>query len=82
MEMLGWLRKNLLNFKQINLSKFWKLIFLKTSSNIYLERDVINLLELYANVFYTLSLDELTPKEPLVNSIIECFRQANCKHIF
>ena len=37
-------------------------MFLKTNSNNYEERDIITLVELYANIFYTLSIDELTPK--------------------
>ena len=35
--------------------------------------------ELYANIFYTLSADELTAKQPLVSIILECLRQAKCK---
>lgn len=62
MELLVWLRKHLLSFKQLNLSRFWKLILLKTASNQYSERDIITMPELFANVFYTLSIDELTPK--------------------
>ena len=37
MEILTWLRRNLLKIKELNLSKFWKNLFIKYLSNIYPE---------------------------------------------
>ena len=34
------------------------------------------MVDLFSNVFYTLSQEELIPKEKLLNIILECIRQA------
>jgi len=35
MQMLQWLREDLFKIKQLNLSKFWKLLFAKYQTNQY-----------------------------------------------
>jgi len=42
-DLIKWLRENLLKIKQINLSKFWKLIFIKMQSVSQKDKDVITL---------------------------------------
>lgn len=55
MELLTWLRRNLFKIKELHLSKFWKNLFMKYLSKVYPEAEVINLVDLFSNVFYTLS---------------------------
>lgn len=62
MEILTWLRRNIFTIKELNLSKFWKNLFIKYLSNLYPETEVINLIDLFSNVFYTLSQEELISK--------------------
>lgn len=35
MDLIKWLRENLLKIKHINLSKFWKIIFIKSQSTYF-----------------------------------------------
>jgi hypothetical protein len=76
MEIIHWLRSNLFTIKPINLSKIWKFIFLKGEKGIYDESDIVTIIELYSNLFYTLALDALVSKEQLTNILLECIRQS------
>lgn len=77
MEIIQWLRANLFVIKPINLSRIWKHIFLKTEKGDHDESDIVTIVELYSNLFYTLSLDPMVSKEELVNALLECLRQSN-----
>ena len=77
MEIIRWMRENFFTFKHINLSKMWKLIFSKLESFMYDESETISIIEIYTNLFFTLSIDPLVNKESLTNILIECIRQAN-----
>ena len=57
MEIIRWLRNNLFGIKPINLSKIWKYIYLKSEKGNHEESDIVTIVELYSNLFYTLSLD-------------------------
>ena len=56
------------------------MIFLKYLSPDEDDRDNITLGDIYANIFYTLAFDGITSREFLLTVILECIRQANCKH--
>lgn len=77
MEIIRWLRENLFKIKPINLSRIWKYIFIKNDRGIHDESDLVTIVELYSNLFYTLSIDPLASKEALTNILIECLRQCN-----
>lgn len=72
------MRENLFSFKQINLSKMWKAIFYKISSGLYDESEIVSMIEIYSNLFYTLSIEPLVDRMALTNMLVECLRQANC----
>jgi hypothetical protein len=78
-EAIKWMRENLFRFRQIDLSKMWKSIFGKIESRAFDESEIISMIEIYTNLFYTLSIDPLVEKAKLANVLIECLRQANCK---
>ncbi len=44
MELIKWMRSNIFTFKQINLSKMWKLMFAKIKSNLYDESEMVSIL--------------------------------------
>lgn len=69
-ETIKWMRENLFNFKQINLSKMWKAIFSKISSGLYDESEIISMIEIYSNLFYTLSIEPLVDRMALANTLI------------
>ena len=48
----------------------------------YDESDTISIIEIYTNLFFTLSIDPLVNKDTLTNILIECIRQANCNISF
>ena len=76
MELIKWMRENLFSFKQINLSKMWKAIFGKAESGQFDESETVTIVELYSNLFYTLSLEPLLSQLQLSNVLLECLRQA------
>jgi hypothetical protein len=77
MEIIRWLRANLFTIKPINLSRIWKYIFLKSEKGLHDESDIVTIVELYSNLFYTLALDPLISKEELTNVLLECLRQSH-----
>jgi hypothetical protein len=70
------MRENLFIFKPLNLSKMWKSIFIKNEKGNHEECEIVSIIELYSNLFYTLSIEPLISKEALTNILIECLRQA------
>jgi hypothetical protein len=48
----------------------WKLIFSKLESFMYDESETISIIEIYTNLFFTLSIDPLANKESLTNILI------------
>jgi hypothetical protein len=57
----------------------WKTIFAKIDSGMFDESEIVSMIEVYTNLFYTLSIEPQVDKEKLVNILMECLRQANCK---
>jgi hypothetical protein len=46
------------------------------------ESETVSIIELYSNLFYTLSIEPLISKEALTNILIECLRQALGSYYF
>lgn len=61
-DLLKWLREKIMFLKHINLSKFWKLIFIKHQSSHHKESDIITISDLAIQIFNPLLNDDLTDK--------------------
>lgn len=48
----------------------WKAIFSKISSGLYDESEIISMIEIYSNLFYTLSIEPLVDRMALANTLI------------
>lgn len=48
----------------------WKLLFAKIGSYLYDESETISLIEIYSNLFYTLSIDPLVNRNALSDILV------------
>lgn len=76
-EAINWMRHNIFAFRHIDLSKMWKAIFAKITSRTYDESEIISMVEIYTNLFYTLSIEPTVSRLSLANILVECLRQAH-----